>query len=330
MSEPYQLLPQPRVHFRGAHGFDPTLTIVYDDVLLGRKGTSVIVSSEAEEGDFGASNLLTEELGDWYRSGSVAGISVLPTPEITLDFVLSEPRYIDWVSLHSQNIRLPWRADLYVGGSLAATTGWTNPIVKSEPSDHGYLDFPWVLGSMERRLADLAFRNRLQTFYHFEEPWIVDRVVVRVDCSEGVNGSVDWVQIGFPVAGRVFQTHHGPSLGSRQGHESNSIVGFGASGAKRGIKRPINTTFSFVLDNLTDDESLRGYFSEWLDDEGELARVVVYSDGAPAARRFFYDGLCFVGCLDKAGEVAVDRHPGETGDIFATKNVTRVTVRQTE
>lgn len=313
------------------------IILVFDNRLLGRKGTNVVASSEAPEGNLQAANLLTENRFDYWRSDSVLAASLLPTPEITLTFSISfgSATDVEWSSYHWSNNQLPWRDDYYDGdpdssGTLLGTTDWMNPIVKSEPGDFFYAIFPWLLGPSAERISAMAQDMRLSSFSHLPSAiYGVTHIRRRFDCTAGTNGTVDFIQMSLPIAGRVFRPQINYSTGVKLGMIDHSIADWTAGGSAQGIKRPTDSELSFTLDTLDNREAFQ-LLVEWVRGEGNLARVFVYQEPAADMRLHYYDGMTFVGVATEFSGLSIDEQPGELNSVFAEKNITGITIQETE
>jgi hypothetical protein len=318
----------PRVH-------NERSILVFDNRLLGRKQATVSADSVAEEGNFGASNLLSEFRSDAYRSGSVSERSAEVTPEIRVTFTLGSPRDVDWLSYDWSNVMVPWRADLYRGnpasaGTLAANTGWMNPVVKAEASDFDHGTFPWSLGPSEERVRELCATMRMKSFCHLSSPvYGVTHVRFRFDVSDGANGLVDFLQVGLMYAARAFQPRINPSTGAKLVPVNRASVKRTASGAVTGLNRRPGQEVQFSLDHLTDDEGYRKMFMEMGEREGPLGRVFVYFETANDLRQHFYHGGAFTGTAETFDALSFEE-PGELDDVVVSKQVTGMKIQETE
>jgi hypothetical protein len=310
--------------------------LLYDNRLLGRAGANVVADSTAEEGDYAAANLLTENQFDRWRSGSLAVVSAQPTPEVVLTWTLGRPAAVDWVSYDRSNSLLPWRADLYqgvpgAGGALLATTGWTSPVVRSAPDDWLFDDFPWQTGPTDERIAQLAADARLASFAHLAAPvYGVTHVVLRFDASEGVNGTFDYLQVALPFAGLAFQPHINITRGAKLVPVVRSAVRRTQGGAVMGVRRRPGVEAELVLDHLTDGEGFELLSRLMLDGQAELARVFYYQETAAEHRRHFYDGQAFTGTVTAFEGLTLEDEEGELAGVLVPKSVKGVKIQSTE
>lgn len=316
-------------------GSNNALALLYRNYLVGRKGTTVTADSEDAGGEMGASNLLTGFKADAWRSGSVATRSVAGTPEIIIDHALSTARDFDFVALEWTNLQLDWRADLYLGdpaaaGVLQGTTGWMEPIVVSEAGDFPVGAAPSRLGPDAERIAELAADFRLRTFATLD-PVVtgVDYVRWRIDCTPGANGSVDYVQASLMYGGVLFRPAVNFSLGSTIAPVFRSPSRRSAGDAKNGIRRRIGREVDLELGALPDDQA-NELATEWLEREGEFARVFVWREPEDAARRFFYDQQgAFTGTPESFDGVAIDFRGGWANGVQIAKAVKGIKIRET-
>lgn len=311
------------------------ILIVFDNRLLGRKGATVLVDSQAPVGNMVADNLLSENRHAFWQSDSVLTRSMAPTPEMRIIFPLGSSRTLNWVSHYWDNILLPWRADLYLGdpdagGTLLHTTDWMHPVVHSSTEDFEYDDFPWMLQPTDERLLEMAADFRMQSFAHFAPVSGVDHVLFRIDCEDGVNGVSDVIQVSNFTAATAFQPFFQVDLGVRGKPKDRSLRKRTAGGMETGISRRIGVELQFSLPNLTDTEGLLTIFTDWLRREPSLARVFVYLETELEKRLHFYDGFAFVGTLTQMDGIGVDEQPGEMGEILASKAAKTIKIEETE
>lgn len=285
-----------------------TMLLMYANHLVNRggvrSGVTVTADSEDAGGSMGASYLLTEWKADAWRSGSVATRSGAGTPEILITFALPTARTMDFVAIEWSNLRLPWRADLYAGdpdaaGVLVDTTDWTEPIVVAEAGDFPASQVPSALGPDAERVAELAALFRLKTFQTLATPATgVDHVRFRIDCTSGANGAVDYVQASLFYAGLRFHPFVNMDLGNAISPVSRSRINRTAGGAKAGISRPLHRRADLALSYLTEEEALE-LATDWMEREGEFARVFFWREPANDKRHLFYG---FHGAYTGTGE----------------------------
>lgn len=310
--------------------------IVYDNRLIGRASTTVSADSTAVEGNMVAANLLTEYSFDYWRSDSVLTRSQQPTPEVAVTYSLTESAIVNWLSYHWSNILVPWRADLYrgdpaAGGVLLHTTDWMHPVVKSEVEDFGsYDEFPWILGPSNRRITGMALDRQMMSFAMLDSPvYSVDHILWRFDVAEGVNGTEDFLQVGLMFAGLAFQPQINMSTGCQLSPIDLSISRRTAANVETGIDRATDVELTFALDYLTAHEAQTVLFQQWVRDQPKSARIFVYKEPAPEDRLRFYDGGAFIGTRETFDAVTVEEEPGEMGDVYVSKTVKGITIRQT-
>lgn len=324
----------PRVASRSGPNPYPVI-LVFDNRLIGRAGSAVVADSEAIEGNMEATKLLTEFSFDRWRSGSLATVSQLPLPEVSVTFTLDGMSTIDWVSYHWSNILVSWRADLYrgdplAGGILLGTTDWTHPVVKSEDSDFTYDSFPWILGPSDDRLQRMARERQLSSFSHFAKPiYSVDHVKWRFDVRDGVNGVDDFLQCALIIAGCAFQPNINMAFGAKISPVDRSVSRETAAAVNTGIDRPTHSEVSFSLEYLTAYEAQTALFTDWVRGQPKNARIFVYKEPAPEERLRYYDGGAFVGVREAFEGISVEEEPGAMANVWIAKTASGIKIKQT-
>lgn len=312
------------------------LALLFENHLIGRWGATVTADSEDAAGKMPATNLLTENKHEPWRSGSVATRAAQPTPTIVVTFALPQPRAFDWISYAWSNNLLRWQGHFYAGdpgagGELRGSSEWTAPVVRSDAADFELEDFPWALGPTDERLLELAADRRLNSFAHLTETlYGIDHVQLEFDAAEGSNGDDDFVQAALMFGGRLFQPAINVSLGAGINRVDRSEVRRSVSGAQGGVRRARHSEVELDLEQLTDDEGLTALFTEWLDRRGPFARVFVILETEPDKRRLHYDGGAFVGTVESFDAVGMDEEPGYMAGVFVTKNVNGVKIQETD
>lgn len=318
---------------------DYRFLLLYRNILLGRHGATVTADSEDPAGNTPASKLLTEWKVDAWRSGSVATRSGAGTPEFRIKHVLAGAETIDFVALEWSNLQLPWRADLYAGdpdaaGTLLDSTDWTEPIVQSAAGDFAEYPggvAPGKLQPTAAHLAELAADFRLKTFQTFAAPVAgVDHVVFRIDCTAGANGTVDYVQMSLPYAGLAWRPTFNPVFGPAIEPVFRSLARSSASGAYGGLGRRLHKACTISLELLSDDE-VSELTTDWLEREGEFARVFCWREPGEDKRRFFYDFQgAFTGIGKAFSGIGIEKPESATGGIVVAKTIEGIRIEETE
>lgn len=308
--------------------------MLFRNWLIDREGATVSADSEVAVGP--ASNLLTESRSAFWRSGSLAERAAEATPEVRIDYNLSRKRPVNLVVGTWWNLLVQWAVELYfgnpaAGGELLATSGWVNPIVRSEPDDFSFDEFPWEMGPSDERIESMAADPKLMSFWAFSSTvYGADYVRWRFDASLGANGAFDYLQASLLFAGVAFQPVFNMPLGTTIAPVNRSLKAYTAGGAAEGISRPSGRELTFALAHLSDEEALTQLLVEWEERQGYLARVFAYQEPERRKRRVFYDGGAYVGTLEGFDAVAIEQHEGYMGTHLDAKAVRAIKVARTE
>lgn len=324
---------------RGSH-----VLLLYANQLINRDGVreGITVTSDSDDpsGLMDAENLLTEWKSDAWRSGSVATRAGAGTPEIVVTHALPSVQSFDFVGMDWSNlVDIPWRADLYAGdpdaaGVLQDTTDWCEPIVQSIAGDFPAGKVPSKLKPTDERIALMASLFRLKTFQTFAAPVTgVDHVRWRFDCTGATgNGAVDYIQASLFYGGLMFRPIVNYSLGTSITPVFRSKSRRSAGNAKVGLRRRLSRSFELDLEYLTDEES-EELVTEWLQHEGEFARVFAWREPADAKRHLFYGFQgAFTGCAETFEGVAINWKGGvaEGSPVPLAKSIAGIRIEETE
>jgi hypothetical protein len=273
--------------------------LTWENGLDGNLGTTIVASSSAStSADVRVSpspqHLLTEDLGTFWRSGSLVSETM-----VTLTFTLGEVTPVDIVELHRHNIRVPWRVSVYSQNpathSPLYTSDWVDPIVRAEMDDYTFDDFDWNLGPSPRQLTERTSLARLDSFILLDRLYsTVAWVIIEFDVSEPPESQVDWLQVAYPFAGRKWQ----PTINMILGHTFEAVdrseIVRTSGNSVQGRRKQNHRAFGFSIPYLAEYEVLRRLISDLAMAKGQLGRIFVWPK--PQDRRLFYDSA-FVGTI---------------------------------